>query len=211
LGGGAEITMHASRVVASSELYTGQTEFAVGVIPAGGGTKEFLRRIVNPVMKTENAEALPFLQRVFMQIGLAKVSTSAEEARQMGFLGSSDRIVLNKDLLLAEAKKEVLHLASTGYHPPIPEKIYAAGRDALGALRVAIHMMKEGRYITEYEAHMARKLGYVMTGGELSKPTWVDEQYILDLEREAFISLCGEEKTRQRMMNLLQTGKPLRN
>lgn len=211
LGGGAEITVYASRVVAAAELYTGFVEFGVGVIPAGGGTKEMLRRIVNPAMKTENAEALPFLQRVFMQIGLAKVATSAEEARQMGILGVSDRVVMNKDLLLSEAKKEVLHLASTGYHPPIPERIYAAGRDGLGAMRVAIHMMKEGKYITEYEAHMAGKLANVMTGGELSHPTWVDEQYILDLEREAFISLCGEEKTRARMVAMLQTGKPLRN
>jgi 3-hydroxyacyl-CoA dehydrogenase len=211
LGGGLEITLYSSRVVASAELYTGATEFAVGVIPAGGGTKEFLRRIVNPAMKTESAEALPFLQRVFMQIGLAKVSMSAEEARQMGILGAADRVVMNKDLLLAEAKKEVLHMVATGYHPPLPEKIYTAGRDALGALRVAIHMMKEGKYITEYESHMAGKLANVMTGGELSRPTWVDEQYILDLEREAFISLCGEEKTRQRMVNMLQTGKPLRN
>jgi 3-hydroxyacyl-CoA dehydrogenase len=211
LGGGAEVTMYASRVVAAAELYIGMVEFGAGVIPAGGGTKEMLRRIINPAMKTQGAEALPFLQRVFEQIGLAKVATSAEEARQMGILVPEDRIVMNRDLLIAEAKKEVLHMANTGYHPPIPEKIYAAGRDALGALRVAIHMMKEGKYITEYESHMARKLAYVMTGGELSKPTWVDEQYILDLEREVFISLCGEEKTKQRMMNLLQTGKPLRN
>jgi len=211
LGGGVEVTTHASRVVAAAELYTGFVEFGVGVIPAGGGTKEMLRRIINPAMKTENAEALPFLQRVFMQIGLAKVATSAEEARQMGLLGPNDRIVMNKELLLSEAKKEVLHMVATGYHPPIPEKIYAAGRDALGALRVAIHMMKEGKYITEYEAHMAGKLANVMTGGDISKPTWVDEQYILDLEREAFLSLCGEEKTRQRMVNMLQTGKPLRN
>ena len=211
LGGGVEISLHSSRTVAAAELYTGSTEFAVGVIPAGGGTKEMLRRIVNPAMKTENAEALPFLQRVFMQIGLAKISMSAEEARQMEFLSPSDRVVMNKDYLLSEAKKEVLHMVKTGYHPPLPEKIYAAGRDALGALRVAIHMMKEGKYITDYEAFMAGKLGVVMTGGELSKPSWVDEQYILDLEREAFLSLCGEEKTRQRMVNMLQTGKPLRN
>jgi 3-hydroxyacyl-CoA dehydrogenase len=211
LGGGAEVTMHASRVVAAAELYIGMVEFGAGVIPAGGGTKEMLRRIVNPAMKTQSTEALPFLQRVFEQIGLAKVATSAEEARQMGILGISDRIVMNKQLLIAEAKKEVLHMVATGYHPPIPEKIYAAGRDALGALRVAIHMMKKGKYITEYESLMAGKLAYVMTGGELSRPTWVDEQYILDLEREVFISLCGEEKTRQRMMSLLQTGKPLRN
>jgi 3-hydroxyacyl-CoA dehydrogenase len=211
LGGGLEIAMHSSRDVAAAELYTGATEFVVGVIPAGGGTKEMLRRIVNPAMKTENAEALPFLQRVFMQIGLAKISMSAEEARQMGILSPSDRVVMNKDLLLSEAKNEVLHMVRTGYHPPIPEKIYAAGRDALAALRVAIHMMQEGKYITEYEAFMANKLAVVMTGGDFSRPTWVDEQYILDLERETFVSLCGEDKTRQRMVNMLQTGKPLRN
>ncbi len=211
LGGGLEISLYSSRIVAYAELYTGATEFAVGVIPAGGGTKEFLRRVVNPAMRTDNAEVLPFLQRVFMQIGLAKVSMSAEEARQMAILGPADRIVMNKDLLLAEAKKEVLHMVKIGYHPPLPEKIYAAGRDALGALRVAIHMMKEGKYITEYESHMANKLAVVMTGGEISRPTWVDEQYILDLEREAFVSLCGEEKTQQRMATILQGGKPLRN
>lgn len=210
LGGGAEIMTHASRVVAGAELYTGFVEMGIGVIPAGGGTKEMLRRIVNPTMKTQNTEALPLLQRVFEQIGMAKVSMSAEEARQMSMLGPADRIVMNKDLLLAEAKKEVLHMANTGYHPPLPEKIYAAGRDALAAMRVAIHMMKEGKYITEYEAHMANKLANVMTGGDLSKPTWVDEQYILDLERETFVSLCGEEKTIERMVSRLQ-GKTLRN
>ena len=102
-------------------------------------------------------------------------------------------------------------MVSTGFHPPLPEKIYAAGRDGLAALRVGIYMMREGNYITEYEAQIASKLAYVMTGGELSQPNWVDEQYILDLEREAFLSLCGEEKTQQRMWNLLQTGKVLRN
>ncbi len=211
LGGGAEVTMSASRVVAASELYTGMVEIGAGVIPAGGGTKETMRRLINPIMRTKNVEVLPALQRAFEQIGLAKVATSAEEARQMGILSSCDRVVLNREVLLTEAKREVLHMAATGYHPPLPEQIYAAGRDALGALRVGIHMMKEGGYITAYEAHIANKLAYVLTGGELSQPTWVAEQYILDLEREAFLSLCGEEKTQQRMWNLLQTGKPLRN
>jgi 3-hydroxyacyl-CoA dehydrogenase len=211
LGGGAEVTMYGSRVVAAAELYAGLVEIGVGVIPAGGGTKEMLRRILNPPMRTQNAEALPFLQRIFEQIGLAKVATSAEEARQMGILSQADRVVLNRDHLIAEAKKEVLHMAATGYRPPLPEKIYAAGRDGLAAMRVGIFMMKEGGYITEYESHIAGKLASVLTGGELSRPTWVEEQYILDLEREVFLSLCGEEKTRQRMWNMLQTGKPLRN
>jgi 3-hydroxyacyl-CoA dehydrogenase len=211
LGGGAEVTMHASRVVAAGELYIGLVELGAGVIPAGAGTKEMLRRVVNPPMRTQNADAFPYLQRVFEQIGLAKVATSAEEARQAGFLTSSDRIILNRDHLLTEAKREVLHLAESGYRPPAPEQIYAAGRDALAALRVGIHMMGEGKYITEYEKVIAGKLAYVMTGGELSRPAWVSEQYILDLEREAFLSLCGNEKTQARMWNLLQTGKPLRN
>jgi 3-hydroxyacyl-CoA dehydrogenase len=211
LGGGAEIMMHGSRVVAAAELYTGLVEVGAGVIPAGGGTKEMLRRIVNPPMSTENAEVLPFLQRVFEQIGMAKVATSAEEARKYGLLSTCDRIVLNRDHLLAEAKKEVIHLANSGYKPPLPEKIYAAGRDALAALRVGIFMFKESGYITDYESQIANRLANVMTGGDLSRPTWVDEQYILDLEREAFLALCGEEKTQQRMWHLLQTGKALRN
>ena len=211
LGGGAEVTMHAARVVAHGELYIGLVEMGAGVIPAGAGTKELLRRIVNPPMRTQNADALPYLQRVFEQIGLAKVATSAGEARQMGFLGVGDRIIMRREQLLAEAKREVLHMAAAGYAPPAPEPIYAAGRDALAALRVGIHMMSEGKYITEYEKVIAGKLAHVMTGGELSRPAWVSEQYILDLEREAFLSLCGNEKTQQRMWNLLQTGKPLRN
>ncbi len=211
LGGGAEVVMHAGRVVAGAELYAGLVEIGMGLIPAGGGTKEMLRRVLNPIMRTKNTEALPGLQRVFEQIGLAKVSTSAEEARDLGILNPGDRVVMNRDLLLAEAKKEALHLAATGYHPPIPEQIYAAGRDALGALRVGIYLMKEGGYITEYEAQVGAKLAAVMTGGELSSPTWVSEQYILDLERETFVSLCGEAKTMERIWTFLQSGKRIRN
>jgi 3-hydroxyacyl-CoA dehydrogenase len=211
VGGGAEVILHASRVVASAETYVGQVEIGIGVIPAGGGTKELLRRVLNPPMRTENAIALPYLQRIFELIGMAKVATSAEEARKFGFLSDADRVVMNRDHLLAEAKREVLHMVKSGYRPPLPEKIYAAGRDDLAAMRVGIYMYKEGKYITEYESLVADKLAYVMTGGELSKPTWVDEQYILDLEREAFLSLCGQEKTQERMWHFLQTGKPLRN
>jgi len=211
LGGGAEVIMSASRIVSAAELYTGMVEIGVGVIPAGTGTKEHLRRILNPAMRTKNVEPLSILQRIFEQIGLAKVATSAEEARQLGILGPSDRVVMNRDLLLTEAKKEAIHMAATGYHPPMPEKIYAAGRDALAAMKVGIYMMKEGGYITEYESHIASKLASVLTGGDISAPAWVDENYILELEREVFLSLCGEEKTQQRMWNFLQTGKPLRN
>lgn len=211
LGGGCEVTMHGSRVVAAGELYIGLVELGAGVIPAGAGTKEIMRRVINPAMKTENAEVLPFLQRAFLQIGQAKVATSAEEARQMGILGPADRVVMNRGHLLSEAKKEVLHMVATGYAPPPPEKIYAAGRDMLGAVQVGAFSFMAGGYITEYDAHIARKLARILTGGGLSKPQWVSEQYILDLEREAFLSLCGEEKTQARMWSLLQTGKPLRN
>jgi 3-hydroxyacyl-CoA dehydrogenase len=211
LGGGGEIIMSAPRVVAAAELYTGQVEIGPGVIPAMGGTKELLRRILNPPMRTRDALPLPFLQRIFEQIGYGKVSTSAQEARDMGMLSDADRVVINRDWLLSEAKREVLHMASSGYSPPLPEKIYAAGRDALSAMKVGAWMLQQGGYITEHELLIGQKLAHVMTGGNLSAPAWVDEQYILDLEREAFLSLCGEEKTQQRMWNILQTGKILRN
>jgi 3-hydroxyacyl-CoA dehydrogenase len=211
LGGGCEITMHASRVVAAAETYIGLVELGAGVIPAGGGTKEMLRRIVNPVMWTENAEPLAALQRAFLQMGQAKVATSAEEARNMNILTPCDRIVLNRDHLLTQAKREVLHMVSAGYKPPAPEPIFAAGRDALAAIRIGAWMFQAGNYITQYDHHIAGKLAYVMCGGELTRPQWVSERYILDLEREAILSLFGEERTQARMWNILQTGKPLRN
>src|SRR5688572_13057612 len=195
LGGGCEITMHASRVVAAAETYIGLVELGAGVIPAGGGTKEMLRRIVNPVMRIENADPLAALQKAFLQMGQAKVATSAEEARGMNILSPQDRIVLNRSHLLTEAKKEVLHMLAAGYKPPAPELIYAAGRDALAAIRIGAWMFKEGQYITQYDHHVAGKLAYVMCGGELTRPQWVSEQYILDLEREAILSIFGEENT----------------
>jgi len=211
LGGGCEITMHASRVVMAAETYIGLVELGAGVIPAGAGTKEYMRRIINPVMKVENTEPFPFIQKAFLQIGQAKVATSAEEARGMGILNPQDRIVINREHLLTEAKREALHMSAAGYKPPAPEMIYAAGRDMYGAMKIGAWSFKEGKYITEYDAHIATKLAYIMAGGELTKAQWVSEQYILDLEREAFLSLCGEEKTQARMWSLLQTGKPLRN
>lgn len=211
LGGGCEITMHASRVVAAAESYIGLVELGAGVIPAGGGTKEMMRRMINPAMRTEHAEVLPFLQKSFLQIGQAKVATSAEEARGMAILNPQDRVIVNRDHLLTEAKREVEHLIDSGYRAPAPEPIYAAGRDYLGALRVGTFMFKEGNYISEYDQQIANKLASIMCGGALTRGTWVSEQYILDLEREAFLSLCGEEKTQARMWSILQTGKPLRN
>jgi 3-hydroxyacyl-CoA dehydrogenase len=211
LGGGCEITMHASRVVAAAETYIGLVELGAGVIPAGAGTKETMRRVINPAVKIENTDPFPAIQKAFLQIGQAKVATSAEEARGMGILNPQDRIIANREHLLTEAKREVVHLAAAGYRPPAPELIFAAGRDMYGAMKIGAWSFREGKFISDYDAHIATKLAYVMAGGDLSKPTWVSEQYILDLEREAFLSLCGEEKTQARMWSLLQTGKPLRN
>lgn len=210
LGGGCEIPMACQRIVAGAETYIGLVEVGAGVIPAGGGCKEVLRRILNPAMRVPGTDALAYLTRIFETVGQAKVATSAEEGRQMGFLAAGDRVVMNRDHLLAEAKREVLHMAPL-HRPPLPEKIYAAGREALAAMRVGVHMFVEGGFISAYDALIGRKLAYTLCGGELSQPTWVDEQYILDLEREAFLSLCGEQKTQERMWSILQTGKPLRN
>lgn len=170
-----------------------------------------VRRMITPPMRTDDVIALPFYQQVFERVGQGEVARSAEEARDFGILAPSDRVVINRDHLLAEAKREVLHMAETGYQPPAPEKLYAGGRDVLSALRVGLHMFKEGGYITEYETVIGEKLIYVLAGGNLSQPAWVDEEYFLDLEREAFLSLCGEDKTQERMWHLLRKGKVLRN
>jgi len=211
LGGGAEITMHGNRVVAGAELYIGLVEVGAGVIPAGGGTKEMVRRIVNPPMKTKDAVVFPYLQRIFEQVGQGAVAKSALEGLEMDILGKRDRIIINRDHLLAEAKREVLHMAQGGYQPPPPEKIYAAGRDGLSGLKIGLYNFKEGGYITDFEAVIGSKLIHVMTGGNISRPDWLPEQYFLDLEREAFLSLCGEKKTQERMWHILQKGKVLRN
>ncbi len=211
LGGGVEMAMAGWEAVADHEVYMGLVEFGVGLIPAGGGCKEILRRKVNPTMRAANADVLPPLQEAFEQIALAKVGTSAWEARQFGYLTPQDTIVMNSDHRLARAKQRALQLAAAGTRPPEVEKIYAAGRDALYALKLGVKSLHWGGYASEHDAKIAGKLAYVLTGGDISAPDWVDPWYILDLEREAFLSLLGEEKTRERMMHMLQTGKPLRN
>ena len=212
LGGGAEVAMAGDRVVAAAETYMGLVEVGVGLVPAGGGCKEIVRRLVSPHMKVDNPFPGPWLQNAFMTIGQARVSTSAEEARSIGFLSPDDVVVMNKDYLLAEAKREVLAMASAGYKADHPVRnCYAAGRDALANLMIGIHLMQEGGFISAYDAHVGRKLAYVLCGGDISQPQWVDEKYFLDLEREAFLSLLGEPKTLERIFHMLQTGKPLRN
>lgn len=211
LGGGAELLMSGIKTVAHAELYTGLVEIGVGLIPAGGGCKEMLRRIVNPVMASSpNGDVLPHLQKVFEQIATAKVSTSAKEAREMGVLSADDKIVFNRSHLLHEAKKTALQLAD-GYIPPQAEKIWASGRDAYAAMLLGIEGFRLSGYATDYDAHISKKLAYVLSGGSLSEPQWVSEQVILDLEREAFLSLVTEAKTMERISHMLQTNKPLRN
>jgi 3-hydroxyacyl-CoA dehydrogenase len=210
LGGGCELVMAASRVVASAETYIGLVEMGVGVIPAGTGTKEIVRRVITPPMRTPNALVIPFLQQAFEQIGLAKVAASAEEARKMKILSERDLVVVNQDHLLSEAKKAVLELAPT-YRPPLPERVYAAGRDALAALQVGLFQLRDGGYATEHDVRVGRELATVLCGGDLSAGEWVSEEVILSLERKAFLAMCHEPKTIERMWYMLQNNKPLRN
>jgi 3-hydroxyacyl-CoA dehydrogenase len=212
LGGGAELTMGGVQTVAHVELYMGLVEAGVGIVPGWGGCKELLRRVVNPVMKSHpNADVLPHLQKVFEQIATAKVSEQgAKLAQEMGFLAPCDRIVMNRDYLLYEAKRTALYLAED-YTPRQPEPIYAAGRDAYAALLIGIESFIEQGFASEYDAHIARKLAYVLTGGAIAEPGWVDEQVILDLETEVNMQLFREDKTIERINHMLQTNKPLRN
>jgi 3-hydroxyacyl-CoA dehydrogenase len=212
LGGGCEVSMAGARALAAAETYMGLVEVGVGLIPAAGGCKELVRRIVSPAMRVASADPLPFLQQALHTIATAKVSTSAAEARGLGYLTDADLIVMNRDQQIAEAKRLVLELDEAGYVPPARSKtVYAAGRDALAALRAGLYIMQQGGYMSEYDLHISLKLAHVLAGGNLSSPQWVDEQYLLDLEREAFVSLCGEPKTLERIKHMLTTGKPLRN
>jgi len=213
LGGGCEVSMAGARTASAAETYMGLVEVGVGLIPGAGGCKEMVRRIVSPAMQmTPNADSLPFLQQALQTIATAKVSTSAAEARLFGFLNQGDLVVLSRDYQLGEAKRLVLELAEAGYSAPTRVRTcYAAGRDALAALRAGLYIMQQGGYMSEYDLHVSGKVAHVLCGGDLSSGQWVDEQYFLDLEREAFVSLCGESKTLERITYMLKTGKPLRN
>jgi 3-hydroxyacyl-CoA dehydrogenase len=211
LGGGVEITMAGWETVADHETYLGLVEVGVGLIPAWGGCKETLRRKVNPAMRVKNADVLPVMEEVFTQIATAKVATSAWEARELGYLRETDTIVFNSDHRLARAKLRALQLAAAGARPPEVEKIYAAGRDTYYALSLGLQTFVWGNYATEHDAKIGRKLAYVLCGGDLSESAWVDPWYILDLEREAILSLTGEPATQARVLHMLETGKPLRN
>lgn len=211
LGGGCELTLHADRVVAAAESYIGLVEFGVGVIPGGGGSKELTLRASDGYRK--NDVELNRLQEYFLTIGMAKVATSAQEAFDLDFLQrGKDIVVVNKDRQIAVAKQTALMMAENGYTQPIQRTdIKVLGQQALGMFLVGTDAMQAGHFISEHDKKIANKLAYVMAGGDLSEPTLVSEQYLLDLEREAFLSLCTERKTLERLQQMIRTGKPLRN
>jgi 3-hydroxyacyl-CoA dehydrogenase len=210
LGGGCEITMHGDKARASAESYLGLVEVGVGLIPAGGGVKEMVLRAVEDAVPDE--DLFPRIKKVSETIAMARVATSAVEAREIGFLRETDPITMNRDRLIEDAKQTALAMVREGYTAPHQKTdIPVLGEPALAAIKLAVHMMTRGGFISEYDGHVARKLAHIITGGDLSRKTLVSEQYLLDLEREAFVSLCGEKKTQERIQHVLKTGKPLRN
>jgi 3-hydroxyacyl-CoA dehydrogenase len=223
LGGGTEISLHAAARQPHAELYTGLVEVGVGLLPGGGGCKEMLLRAVDGAVAARGGkgsadalagsiEMLEAMKRAFETIATAKVATSAHEARALGFLNDSDRISMNRERVLSDAKARALELVRAGYEPPVPRTdIPAPGENLLATLRMGIHLMRQGDYITEYEVKLGAKIAEVLCGGNVTPGTPVSEQYILDLEREGFKSLCGERKTQERIQYTLKTGKTLRN
>jgi 3-hydroxyacyl-CoA dehydrogenase len=211
LGGACELSLHSDRVCAAAETYIGLVELGVGLIPGGGGTKEFTLRAADE-MHEDEPETITLKNR-FLTIATAKVATSAFEGIDLGILRKGhDDIILNQGRRIADAKQGVLDMAERGYTTPVQRKdIKVLGRSALGALLAGINGMWRANYATDHDALVARKLAYVMCGGDLSEPTLVSEQYILDLEREAFLSLTGEKKTLERIQSVLKGGKPVRN
>ena len=211
LGGGCELSMHADMIVAASETYIGLVEFGVGLIPGGGGSKEMAMRSSDSFQK--NDVELNILQEYFLTIGMAKVSTSGYEAFDLGILQKGkDKIIVNKDRQIATAKAYVKLMSNQGYTKPIKRNdIKVLGKQALGMFLVGTDSMHASNFISKHDQKIANKLAYVMAGGDLSEPSMVSEQYLLDIEREAFLSLCTERKTLERIQHMLKTGKPLRN
>jgi 3-hydroxyacyl-CoA dehydrogenase len=210
LGGGCELTLHADAVQAAAETYIGLVELGVGVIPGGGGTKEMALRISDRLQSGE----VPYapLQKAFMNIATAKVATSAYEAFDLDYLRRGDRISVDERTHLTEARQLAIDLAEAGYRRPEPRKdIIVQGRGGMALFMAGINGMRMGNYISDHDRKVATKLAYVLCGGDLSQPQAVSEQYLLDLEREAFLSLLGEKKTLERIQSVLKTGKPLRN
>jgi len=219
LGGGCEVSLHAAKILTATEAYIGLVETGVGLIPGGGGTKEMLIRANEHAAGGEDLDLFHAMKPVFETIAMAKVGTSAEECRDLGYLRREDGVSMNRDRLVADAKQAVLALSRSGYKRPAASyqegaqtmQIKVLGEQFLAGAKLAIHMMARGGYASDYDAHVGRKLANILAGGPLTAPQMVSEQYVLDLEREAFVSLCGEKKTQERIAYTLKTGKPLRN
>jgi 3-hydroxyacyl-CoA dehydrogenase len=213
LGGGCEVCLGAAdMIVAHADLYMGLVEIGVGLLPAGGGCLNLWKKFLSGVpAAVKDFDLAKFFVPVFMNIAMAQYSNSAADARAKGFLGINDRIVFNRDYLIGEAKKEVLRLADAGYAPPLKKKVRVLGETAQGMINGEIHNMLQGRFISEYDAFLARRIAAVISGGDLRGNSEVEEEVILKLEREAFVDFWKEEKTRARVEHMLKTGKPLRN
>jgi 3-hydroxyacyl-CoA dehydrogenase len=211
LGGGAEAAMGGNAIQASAELYMGLVEVGVGLIPGGGGTMQLLRNVYGPYAADKDFDALPFLKKVFLAIGTAKVATSAEEARELGFLSATDGISANRDFLLSDAKARVLGLANAGFRAPRPTRFRLPGPSGAATIDMMLYDMELNRQISAHDRKIGQKLARVLTGGDTSPSVLLTEERLLELELEAFLSLCGEEKTKERLMFMLEKGKPLRN
>ena len=219
LAGGCEICLAADRVRFAAETYMGLVETGVGVVPAGGGCKELLIRNTEHLFEVQRGgiyskqiELMPYLARAFETIAMAKVATSGPEAVKLGYLRTTDRMTVNRDYLIRDAKNTVLAMNLEGYTPPRPKKdIRVAGENSYAMIKLALWAMHNAGYITDHDVTVSRKVGYVLCGGNVKENTLVSEQYILDLEREAFLSLCGDPKTQDRIQYMLTKGKPLRN
>jgi 3-hydroxyacyl-CoA dehydrogenase len=218
LGGGCEISLHAASRQPHAELYMGLVEVGVGLLPGGGGCKEMLLRAVDsaasirPDGRGESVEVMEAMKKAFETIATGKVGTSAEEARGLGFLSSSDRITMNRERVLSDAKTRALERVRAGYEPPVMRtNIPAPGENILAALKMGVYLMRQGEFISDHELKLGTKIAEVLCGGNVTPGTPVSEQYLLDLEREAFKSLCGEKKTQERIQFTLKTGKTLRN
>ena len=212
LAGGCEIVLHGDRVQAAAETYLGLVEVGVGLIPAGGGTKEMLVRSMELGPPGAAVDQQPYVQRAFETIGFAKVSSSGPDARRLGYLRDVDGVTKNRERLMADAKARALARIREGYQRPQPRTAIPVGGDGtLATLKLGIHLAWRAGRISDHDALIGRKLAAILVGGTLPHPTFVSEQYVLDLEREAFLSLCGERKTLERIQHTLKTGKTLRN
>ena len=211
LGGGCEICLHAGRIHAAGEAYIGLVEAGVGLIPGGGGTKEMVIRANEHSAGGDTLDFTHALRPIFENVAMAKVSTSAEEARDMGYLRPADLVAMNRDRLVADAKATALAMLKAEYHSPVPAEVRVLGEEYFALAKLGIHSLVRGGYASEHDAKVATKLAYVMSGGPITSAQNVPEQYLLELEREAFVSLCGEKKTQERIAYTLKTGKALRN